>query len=307
MSPRGDFLATSHVGDLGIYLWTNVTLYSHVTLKPLPADHRAREIRMPLASRNTDANEEENQGEKKASSARGRIALTLGFHSSGEEVAMDVEEPEFASPEQIAHDLITLANLPSSRWQNLLNLDVIKARNKPKEAVRKPKDAPFFLPTVSGLETKFDLTAGKGATEGDGSRILISRPLDLSAFGQQLLSSETPEDFVATLAALKEKGPSAIEIELISLAPEGGGSVELMVQFLNMILQVLMQKRDFEAAQAYLALFMKHHADAITAHVELVEALEAIQEVQEKVWKELDSKLGASATLVGFYKNSVIC
>ena len=81
---------------------------------------------------------------------------------------MEVEEeedgdPAFASPEQIAEDLITLANLPSSRWQNLLNLDVIKARNKPKNAqVQKPRDAPFFLPTISGLETKFDLSAGAG-------------------------------------------------------------------------------------------------------------------------------------------------
>ena len=38
------------------------------------------------------------------------------------------------------------------RWLNLLNLDVIKAKNKPKAAPKKPKVAPFFLPTVPGLE-----------------------------------------------------------------------------------------------------------------------------------------------------------
>lgn len=31
-------------------------------------------------------------------------------------------------------------------------------RNKPKEPPKKPKAAPFFLPTVGGLETKFDIT-----------------------------------------------------------------------------------------------------------------------------------------------------
>jgi len=46
--------------------------------------------------------------------------------------------------------MITLANLPESRWQNLLHLDIIKARNKPTSVVEKPKDAPFFLPTVVG-------------------------------------------------------------------------------------------------------------------------------------------------------------
>ena len=41
---------------------------------------------------------------------------------------------------------------PFFRWLNLLNLDVIKAKNKPKAAPKKPKAAPFFLPTVPGLE-----------------------------------------------------------------------------------------------------------------------------------------------------------
>ena len=52
--------------------------------------------------------------------------------------------------EQVEDDMVTLANLPEARWQNLLHLDVIKARNKPKVAPEKPKNAPFFLPTVTG-------------------------------------------------------------------------------------------------------------------------------------------------------------
>lgn len=31
-------------------------------------------------------------------------------------------------------------------------------RNKPKEPPKAPEQAPFFLPTVQGLETKFDLS-----------------------------------------------------------------------------------------------------------------------------------------------------
>ena len=31
-------------------------------------------------------------------------------------------------------------------------------RNKPKEPPKVPKAAPFFLPTVAGLEPKFDIT-----------------------------------------------------------------------------------------------------------------------------------------------------
>jgi hypothetical protein len=44
ISPQSDFLATSHIGDLGIYLWTNVSLYKHISLKPLPEDFVPRQV-----------------------------------------------------------------------------------------------------------------------------------------------------------------------------------------------------------------------------------------------------------------------
>lgn len=56
---------------------------------------------------------------------------------------------------------------------------------------------------------------------------------------------------------LKDLGPSNIEIELRSLAPEGGGSVEVMLSFLRMIGMMLNKKYNFELAQAYLALYLK--------------------------------------------------
>ena len=37
---------------------------------------------------------------------------------------------EFTSPAQLADDLVTLSLLPNSRWQNLLNLDIIKVRER---------------------------------------------------------------------------------------------------------------------------------------------------------------------------------
>jgi hypothetical protein len=52
-------------------------------------------------------------------------------------------------------------------------------------------------------------------------------------------------------------GPSGIETELRNLSPDDGGSVEVMRSFLSMIGMMLDRKRDFELAQAYLALFLK--------------------------------------------------
>lgn len=61
----------------------------------------------------------------------------------------------------------------------------------------------------------------------------------------------------APLNLLKSFGPSHIEIELRGLAPEGGGSTEMMLSFLRMIGMMLNKKYNFELAQAYLALFLK--------------------------------------------------
>lgn len=47
MSPTGTFLATAHVDDLGVYLWSNCTLYSHVSLRPLQEDFEPSLIEMP--------------------------------------------------------------------------------------------------------------------------------------------------------------------------------------------------------------------------------------------------------------------
>ena len=58
----------------------------------------------------------------------------------------------FKSPEQISAELVTLSLLPNSRWQHLLQIDIIKQRNKPKEPIKVPKQAPFFLPTIPNLE-----------------------------------------------------------------------------------------------------------------------------------------------------------
>ena len=58
----------------------------------------------------------------------------------------------FKSPEQISSELVTLSLLPNSRWQHLLQIDIIKQRNKPKEPIKVPKQAPFFLPTIPNLE-----------------------------------------------------------------------------------------------------------------------------------------------------------
>ena len=48
-----------------------------------------------------------------------------------------------------------------SKWQNLLKYDVIKQKNKPREPPKAPKLAPFFIPTIPGLDFQLDTEEAK--------------------------------------------------------------------------------------------------------------------------------------------------
>lgn len=60
------------------------------------------------------------------------------------------EDAPEATFEPLDDNLITLSNLPKSRWVNLGKLDVIRQRNRATETVTVPNTAPFFLSTVPG-------------------------------------------------------------------------------------------------------------------------------------------------------------
>ena len=282
LSPTSDLMATAHVGDLGIYLWVNKTLYQHVTLAPLTKNSRPVKLSLP-ANLSVEPSEVEDG-------------------------AMEVEEAEeeFQSEDQISQDLITLANLPGSRWQNLLNLDVIKAKNKPKAPPKKPKAAPFFLPTVAGLETKFDLSGLGPEEKGETGADLNLGFTSFTEFGTSLGRAETEEEFLAVMKTLMEKGPSAIDIEVRSLGPEGGGTISALCQFLEMIKVGLRSNSHFEALQSYLSLFLKVHGDVVSQEEELVEILRDIQTLQDQSWSSLQAELDESLCLVKFFKSSFL-
>ena len=49
-SPTSMFLATSHVGDVGVYLWSNTTLFTSMVLSPLPDDFEPATAELPATS-----------------------------------------------------------------------------------------------------------------------------------------------------------------------------------------------------------------------------------------------------------------
>ncbi|KAK2173340.1 hypothetical protein NP493_883g01001 [Ridgeia piscesae] len=285
LSPTGDFLATTHVDDLGVYLWSNMTLYTHVALRPLAADFEPQVMDVPSTSRRSQGVIEEQEDDREKE---------------------QYVESDFKSPEQISNELVTLSLLPNSRWQNLLSLDVIKERNKPKQPPKVPKAAPFFLPTVPGLELMFAKSTDDDKEEKTTSDVTIDRLLPLSAFAQLLHNSKDEIDYGTAMEKLKQLGPSAIDAELRQLGPDAGGSVELLVDFLHMLSYQLQTNRDFELTQAYLGLFLKLHGDTVATEPTLVEAAGQLQEAQSATWQRLEESFNQSLCLVNYFKSAVL-
>ncbi|XP_012271441.1 WD repeat-containing protein 36 [Orussus abietinus] len=270
-SPTGVYLATVHVCNLGIYLWSNRMLYSHVSLKALPADYVVPSMDLP------------------------GILVTDG------EQLLELEEEaettdEYSSPDQLHETLITLSLLPNSRWQNLLNIDIVKKRNKPREPLKVPETAPFFLPTIPALDIKFDLS---NATNTTGSKLLKNTNLQtLTSFGNQLLSTTETNDFTNVFEMLKSFGPSSVDFEIQSLSLDEKHTTEVLLQFLAMIKWMMTTKRDFELSQAYLAAFLKTHDRTIVKTKKLVDYLEELSQVQLENWSILREKLHYNLSLV---------
>lgn len=275
MSPTSECLATAHVDYLGIFLWSNKTLYSNVTLNALTPVEEPPLMRLP-----EDMDEE-------------------SVDDSEESVIKD-EEVEFKSPEQISSELVTLSGLASSRWQNLLNLDTIRKRNKPKAPPKVAKAAPFFLPTVPSLSLTFDVSKDESEP---GSKLIAPQTLtNLTEFGKLLEKTRESNDFVAVVDSLKKLGPSRVEFELTSLGPDNGGSVPVMLQFLKCVECMLKSNKDYELAQSYLGVFLKAHGNTIASEEELRNYLPSIQSCSSVSWNKIQEKLFYSMCIISSLK-----
>lgn len=279
LSPTGNVLASAHVDSLGIYLWSNTTLCSLVSLRPLPADYEPTVVMLPGTCPSKDDEEE-----------------VLEAESS--------EMDEYMSPVQLDEQLVTLSLLPDSRWKNLLHLDIIKKRNKPKEPPKVPKAAPFFIPTIPGLVPQFALP--DTSSEKQSKVFNIGVLAQKSNFYLQLEEALDSNLYEAAVRHLKELGPSAIDTELRGLAPDMGGDVSVMQSFLRMISSMLKLKQDFDLAQAYLALFLKLHLRLIAEQPVLMQETEKVLDLLEGTWTSVQTLLNKNMCLLSYIKSALL-
>ncbi|XP_058128820.1 WD repeat-containing protein 36 [Anopheles ziemanni] len=290
MSPTGDFLATAHVDYRGVNLWANKSLFSHVTLRGLNPEAEA-----PLLDLPTTICEEQQDG---IASQQERSEMDVDeLEDAFEEINLD-----YNSPPQLSSELITMSDLAASRWQNLLNLDIIKKRNRPRQAPQKPESAPFFLPTVAGLDFGFDLNASNQSStngtgvppRGQGRIIRTTETIDnLTPFGKLLHDAIVTEAYGKAIAYLMNLGPTMVDLEIRSLTPlyGGSGSFPVMTTFMRMIISMFEERKEFELAQSYLSVFLKQHGRAIVQNRELSKLLPELEKAQSSGWSLLEDKL----------------
>lgn len=325
MSETGEYLATAHADGIGINLWNNCSLFTHVPTRVVGEDETMDAI-APTTS-----------GEG------GQHLLSAAF--SGDEEDPQTGEIEDGvtnntsldqKMDQLSSNLITLSLVPKSRWQTLVHLDTIAQRNKPKEPPKQPEKAPFFLASslapgpsssTSGFQPQ-DPTSASSALPAERSRISKIRSISsISNPFTTLLqsSSETGlyEPFIAHLSSLS---PAAADIEIRSLSPMlpdnddndeqppssassfvGRGQSSELTLFVRALTARLRQKRDYELVNAWMTVFLKVHGESVVEDLGLTgglrEALTEWRTVQQEEATRLGEMLGFCKGVVGWLRS----
>ncbi|KAL8702466.1 MAG: hypothetical protein Q9201_004371 [Fulgogasparrea decipioides] len=298
-SDTGEYLATAHADSVGINLWNNRTLFTHVPTRMIKEDEII-EATLPTTS-----------GES------GQGLLNAAFEQSDVETEDDEDlfaENQASAIHTLSNDLVTLSLVPKARWQTLLHLSEIKARNKPIEPPKAPEKAPFFLPSLTSGDSirqskplTNDTAVPKQSSNPSNALSRISRPSLVSSSRSQFTillhtfatsvsqqQQEDPEPLVSHLAAL---APAAADIEIRSLA-----SLDEMAGFVQALTARLKQKKDYELVQTWMSVFLRCHGREIIGGGEEMEALtEALKEWREEQGKE-GKRLGE---LVGYYDTDI--
>lgn len=150
MSATGEYLAATIDNEPGVALWTNKALFKHVPTRQI-SEKEISLLQGPTASG------EGNEG-----------TLEGAFEDEEEDADADLVAP---TVDQLSSDMTTLSLVPRSKWQTLLHLDLIKERNKPKEAPKAPEKAPFFLPSAGNNQALAEKKKQDGNEDSSGSRI----------------------------------------------------------------------------------------------------------------------------------------
>ncbi|MCJ1420178.1 hypothetical protein MMC32_006535 [Xylographa parallela] len=283
-SPTGQFLATADADSVGIAIWTNRTLFTHVPTRHI-ADGDILPAILPTAS-----------GEG------GEGLLAAAFEDDPSDADADSDDVLSAQTAQLTAALTTLSLVPRSRWQSLLHLDTIAARNKPTAPPKAPEKAPFFLPSLEGARPNSSSVAlPPPQTPLPTSRILAHRPSAPSPTTALLAAAAHTTDYAPFLAHLAALPPAAADVEIRSLDLHARPS-ELLT-FVRALTARLQQRRDYELVHAWMAVFLRVHGGLVGGDGDLVQALREWRGEGEGEGRRLGALGGYCAGVVGWVRS----
>ncbi|KAF2687199.1 Utp21-domain-containing protein [Lentithecium fluviatile CBS 122367] len=288
-SPSGEYLATALDGEVGIHIWTNRTLFTHVSTRQI-GENEVATVNPPTAS-----------GEG------GEVLIDAAAEEDSDE-----EQDEVAVPimDQLSEGVTTLSLVPKSRWQTLLHLDMIRARNKPTEAPKAPEKAPFFLPSVSQhADAKSDSSTLTPLNPEPTSRISSSALASKSSaatstnvFTRHLALAAGTRDYKSMLSYLSSLSPSAADIAIRTL-----GTVPPYTElraFIAGLTARLQERRDYELVQAWMSVFLRLHGDVVVRDETLVGMLRKWQVEAERERERVGRLIGYSVGVMGWVRSA---
>ena len=239
LSPRMDFLATVHEGHVGVFLWVNQPMFAFKP--PKVAYGRKVSIGLPKKHAQSDGDDLDVDGsnDDRAIVDEDEVYVhPLEDEEAAEEHTIEELENIFkemsTAKKQIEPGMITLANIPETQIDLLLNLETVKERQKLKKEEKEPARAPFFLPTTAASDdvrrSIFDTSReaelnetsttanGKGDDEAPKSRILRQGADLAGAMATPLLAlirkGEEKGDYLEALEYLRNATPSTCDGEI---------------------------------------------------------------------------------------------
>ncbi|XP_021279189.1 U3 small nucleolar RNA-associated protein 21 homolog [Herrania umbratica] len=301
LSPNMDVLATTHVDQNGVYLWVNQSIFSGASnVDSFASGKEVVKVKLPSIS-SMDGSQTEDSNEPVVDNSVSKdTSVSATFIK---------QIPE----------LVTLSLLPKSQWQSLINLDIIKVRNKPIEPPKKPEKAPFFLPSIPSLSGEILFTPSEpadGDNEAKDNELEKNdRKVDMppSPFLQLLQSSAEMKNFSAFTDYVKGLSPSTLDMELrmlqiiddenqqeVDSRPEMV-SIELLLDY---FIHEVSCRNNFEFIQALIRLFLKIHGETIRCHSKLQGKAKQLLEIQCDVWQRVDTLFQGTRCMVTFLSNS---
>lgn len=294
-SPIGDLLATTHVSGNGISLWTNRAQFR------------------PISTRHVEEEEFSNILLPNASGDGGSTILD-GALEEVEEDEIDTAR-RYESLAQIDESLVTLSLGARSKYNTILHLDVIKQRNKPKEAPKKGEKAPFFLQLTgeavgdraSVAEGKVAANDSKNAEEAENAS---SRLLGLKAdsnhsfeseFTRLLRESSKSKEYSSFLTFLVNASPATIDLEIRSL--NTFPPLNEITNFIRAMTQGLESNTNYDLYVSIFATFVKCHGDVLyntDDDCELQEALDKWAQVNAETLEKVDQLVKYCSGVIGF-------